>query len=86
VDGAIGTLDYREDARLFAAAGDGQLTGIAVRQGGVVYVADVDVTPETAWTRKERKGIAAPRGTRRAYSTSKCWNASRVASPSGVGR
>jgi hypothetical protein len=59
VQGPIGTLDYREDARLFAPGGDGQLTGIAVRQGGVVYVADVDVTPETVWTRKERKGIQA---------------------------
>jgi hypothetical protein len=57
--GTIGTLDYEEDALLFAAAGDGQLTGLAIRQDGVVYVADVGLTPDTAWTHKSRSGITA---------------------------
>ncbi len=56
--GPIGTLDYEEDARLFAAAGDGQLTGLAIRQGGIIYVRDAGLTPETAWTHKSRAGIA----------------------------
>jgi hypothetical protein len=57
--GPIGTLDYDEDAFLFAPNGDGQLTGLAVRQGGVVYVRPVDVTPDVAWTHKSRAGITA---------------------------
>jgi hypothetical protein len=58
-EGPIGTLDYEEDARLFAPAGDGQLTGLAIRQGGVVFVRDAGLTPETAWTHKSRAGITA---------------------------
>ena len=57
--GPIGTLDYEEDARLFSPAGDGQLTGLAVRQGGIVYVREAGLTPETAWTHKSRSGITA---------------------------
>ena len=57
--GPIGTLDYDEDALLFAPNGDGQLTGLAIRQGGVVYVHPVGVTPDVAWTHKRKAGITA---------------------------
>jgi hypothetical protein len=57
--GPIGTLDYDEDALLFAPAGDGQLTGLAIRQGGVVYVHPVGVTPDVVWTHKSEAGITA---------------------------
>lgn len=57
--GPIGTLDYDEDALLFAPNGDGQLTGLAIRQNGVVYVRPVDVTPDVAWTHKSKAGITA---------------------------
>jgi hypothetical protein len=57
--GPIGTLDYDEDALLFAPAGDGQLTGLAIRQGDVVYVHPVGVTPDVVWTHKSKAGITA---------------------------
>lgn len=58
-DGPIATLDYEEDAILLVGGGDGQLTGLAVRQGGIVYVRDVALTPEHTWTRKRRSAVKA---------------------------
>jgi hypothetical protein len=57
--GPIATLDYDEDASLFAPSGDGQLTGLALLQDGVVYVYPVGVTPDVAWTHKSKAGITA---------------------------
>lgn len=54
--GAIATIDYSEDARLLEGFGDGQSTGLAVRQGGNVYIAQVGATPDPTWVRREHKG------------------------------
>ena len=59
VQGPFASVDYFEDARLVQGFGDGQATGVAVRQNGNVYVGQAGTTPAFAWTPKERIGIAA---------------------------
>ena len=57
--GGFATLDYFEDAMLVQGFGDGQATGVAVRQNGNVYVRYVGTTPDFAWTPKQNLGIPA---------------------------
>jgi hypothetical protein len=57
--GAFVDLDYFEDALLEQGFGDGQATGIALRQNGNVYVRQVGTTPEFAWTAKKISGVTA---------------------------
>jgi len=60
--GAIDSIDYKEDARRFlpSSFGDGHATGPAIRQNGNIYITFVGsqggawaFTPETSWTLKE---------------------------------
>jgi hypothetical protein len=48
--GAIAWIDYREDAKMFSGGGDGQGSGIAIRQGGNVFLGPRFGTPDGAWT------------------------------------
>lgn len=57
--GAILTIDYKEDAMMFAGGGQGQATGPAVRQAGVVYYFWVGGTAEWTWTEKLVTGLTA---------------------------
>jgi hypothetical protein len=57
LQGPIGSIDYSELAR--TVSGLPQSAGIAIRQGGQVFVAQVGVTPEAAFTRKEGRGLTA---------------------------
>jgi hypothetical protein len=57
VQGAIGSIDYAEDARRLS--GLGQSAGLAIRQGSQVFVVQVGATPESVFTRQERKAIKA---------------------------
>jgi hypothetical protein len=57
--GPVATVDYAEDAKLLVGGGDGQATGIALRQGGQIWIFQVGTTPEKAWTPKGRKAIKA---------------------------
>jgi len=50
VSGAITTIDYEEDAIMVEGAGDGQATGPAVRQAGVVYYHWIGGTAYAEWT------------------------------------
>lgn len=43
---------HREQAKLFDLGGDGQATGVAIRQGGSVYVGRVECAPDEDWTTK----------------------------------
>jgi len=51
--GPIRTLDFLVDAILLDGFGDGQATGLALRQNGMVYIRQAGTTPDRAWTRKE---------------------------------
>jgi len=59
VQGPIGSIDYSELARTLPPANLPQSAGLAIRQGGQVFVAQVGVTPEVAFTLKEGKGLKA---------------------------
>lgn len=59
VSGAIESIDYREDARMFEGGGDGQAAGPAVRQAGLVYYHFLSGTPFTAWTPLSATGLTA---------------------------
>jgi hypothetical protein len=59
VQGPIGSIDYSELAKAVSHANLGQSAGLAIRQGGQVFVAQVGVTPEATFTRKEGKGLKA---------------------------
>jgi hypothetical protein len=59
VQGRIGSIDYSELAKTLPPANLPQSAGLAIRQGGQVFVAQVGVTPEAAFTRKEGKGLKA---------------------------
>jgi len=52
--GSIATFDYEEDARILVAP---VLTGLAVRQGGQLYFAQVETATSEDWTRLVRKKI-----------------------------
>src|SRR6185503_16513947 len=53
------TVDFLEDASLIQGFGDGQATGLAIRQNGMVYIRQVGTTPDAAWTRKESLNVPA---------------------------
>jgi hypothetical protein len=57
--GAIANVDYYERALLVTGFGDGQATGIALRQAGEVYIRQVGVTPDRLWTQKQATGVLA---------------------------
>lgn len=57
--GAIASIDFDEDAQRLVGSNLGQSTGVAVRQGGRVFVHQVGATPESAWTHKQGRGIVA---------------------------
>lgn len=69
VQGAIATIDFDEDARSISGSQLGQSTGIAIRQNGIVYIAQAGTTPENTWTHKQIRalrsfnlGVLAPNG------------------------
>jgi hypothetical protein len=59
--GPISSVDYSEYAKLIAGQGNGQATGLAVKQGGIVYFVQQGggllTTPDFAWTPKQVTGI-----------------------------
>lgn len=59
--GAVVSIDFSQDARLFAGGGGGQATSLALRQGGQVYYAvpAYDLTPDAQWTAKVHRGLVA---------------------------
>ena len=57
--GAIATVDFLVDAILLDGFGDGQATGLALRQNGMVYIRQAGTTPDRTWTRKESLGVSA---------------------------
>jgi hypothetical protein len=57
LQGPIATIDFDEDARSTLGSTLGQSTGIAIRQGGQIYVAPAGSTPEAAWTHKQLRGL-----------------------------
>src|SRR5262249_55714009 len=57
--GAISTIDYSEDAILFSGGGDGEGSGVAIKQAGVIYYAGYHVTPESTWTHHAYAGLTA---------------------------
>ena len=50
--GGFASVRYSEKSMLITGAGQGQATGVALRQGTNVYIATVAYTPERAWTAK----------------------------------
>jgi hypothetical protein len=59
VQGPIGSIDYSELARAVSHTNLGQSAGLAIRQGGQVFVVQAGTTPEATFTLKERSGITA---------------------------
>lgn len=59
VSGGFASVDHSEDARAIQAIGNGHATGVALRQGGTIYIHRVAFTPERAWTPKREMGIVA---------------------------
>ena len=59
VQGPIGSIDYAEDAKRIFGSSLGQSAGIAIRQNGTVFVAQVGTTPDDVFTRKEGKALKA---------------------------
>lgn len=57
--GPIATVDYFEDALLVEGFGDGQATGIALRQGGNAYIRQIGLTPDFIWSPKQDVGVPA---------------------------
>ena len=51
--GAIASVDYSEDARMFSGGGLGQATGPAIRQNGTIYLVRGLHSPDFAWVYKE---------------------------------
>jgi len=60
VQGPIANIDFDEDARRTSGSALGQSTGLAIRQGGKVYVVQAGTTPEAAWTHKQLRRVTAP--------------------------
>ena len=50
--GGFASIRYSESSMLITGGGQGQATGVAIRQGSNVYIATVESTPERAWTPK----------------------------------
>ena len=59
--GPIATIDYAEDARAVSGSNLGQSAGLALRQGGDVFVAQIGTTGDPAWTHKEGLGLTPSR-------------------------
>ena len=59
IQGPIGSIDYAEDAKRIFGSSLGQSAGIAIRQNGMVFVAQVGTTPDDVFTRKEGKALKA---------------------------
>jgi hypothetical protein len=59
VKGPIGSIDYAEDAKRIFGSPLGQSAGVAIRQNGMVFVAQVGTTPENVFTRKEGHALKA---------------------------
>lgn len=59
VDGAIALIDYDEDWIHLSGPGDGEATGPALRQGGVVYFDGPFATPDFEWTHLGLTGLRA---------------------------
>jgi hypothetical protein len=59
--GPITSLDYSEDHRLIFCSFScgGQLTGPAIRQGGAIYINQLDFTNSTSWKAAARSGLTA---------------------------
>lgn len=57
--GAIYQIDYSEDALLISGFGEGQATGPALRQGGLIYFASALISPDFDWIHKELFGLSA---------------------------
>ena len=57
--GPLTNVDYFEEALLVQGFGDGQATGIALRQAGNAYIHQVGATPDFAWTPKQGVGVPA---------------------------
>jgi len=57
--GAITSINYSEDSLLISGFGQGQATGAAVIQNGVVYFDTGLVTPNRSWTHQAQKSITA---------------------------
>jgi hypothetical protein len=62
MQGPLTTIDYFDATLLVQGFGDGQATGIALRQGGNVYVHQIGTTPDFAWTPKQALDCALPSG------------------------
>jgi hypothetical protein len=59
VKGAINSIAYSEDSKLIQGGGQGQGTGPALIQNGVVYFAPGLITPKTTWTHQVRAKLTA---------------------------
>jgi len=57
--GAITSIDYMEDASLLEGSGQGQGTGPALMQDGMVYIASGLFVPDSTWTAKSKTGLLA---------------------------
>lgn len=57
--GAITSISYSEDSLLISGFGQGQATGAAVIQNGVVYFDTMLITPNHKWTHQSQKNLTA---------------------------
>jgi hypothetical protein len=57
--GAITSINYSEDSLLIAGFGQGEATGAAVLQNGVVYFDAGLVTPNRSWTHQAQSNLTA---------------------------
>jgi hypothetical protein len=57
--GAISAIDYSQDTKFMSGGGSGQATALLVRQGGDLFYAAFETTPEREWTRKYHQGLRA---------------------------
>ena len=58
VQGAIESLDYFEDSRMFVGFGQGQATGPALHQDGRFYFGPGMLSNQSTWTTQSRTGVA----------------------------
>ena len=57
VKGAITSINYSEDNILLAGFGQGQASGPAFVQNGVLYIAEIFVTPNAKWTHQVKNNL-----------------------------
>ena len=67
-EGAILSIDYREDAIMISGGGGGQAAGPALRQGGLIYIYHFS-TPEAYWTTHTLLGMTAEDFVMKGYPT-----------------